>query len=202
MKHTDTAATLAAIDATLRLTERALWETPEFQEWEAGQTTRTITYCLTDLDEQDRVEYSLHEPGPEHWTNHTWNIPAETVHTAPMVDLAADHNPRSGCCTFDYGDRWAGASRIAADDYPDPEHTTLGPLMLGPEPGVRPDVLTALVPGCRYRDAEGATWERTDGGMQLITDTDGKDYSAHMGGHLRLPEEASDVIAFAPYTPA
>lgn len=201
MKHTDTAATLAAIDATLRLTDKQLWEDPEFQEWEAGQVdddahTRSDGETVT----------TLYRPGPEHWINHPDSREAgllisDTVRSSPMVDLAGDHRCRCDQDT-EPSITWHNSMRITAAAYPAPEHTTLGPLMLGPEPGTRADVLTSLSPGRRYRDAEGATWERTDDGMQLLTDTDGKDFSTHIGCHLWLPEEAEDVLAFAPYTPA
>ena len=139
MKHTDTRATLALIDATLRLTERPLWEDPEFLAWEAGQVdddTEADRYQPF-LDSSEVVTVTEHAPGPEHWLTSPGAQAAflklgDTVRASPMVWAVEDHD--SFCdCADDDSPIWRGGMRMTAYDYP--AVVTYGPLILGPEPG-------------------------------------------------------------------
>ena len=114
MKHTDTRQTLAAIDATLRLTDKPLWQDPEFLEWETGQTLPLDTIHVDVDGEICHLYYS--RPGPEHASRYG----KPSVHPRPMAVPAADYR--------------RSPVRLCADDYPPPEDTVHGPLLLGPEP--------------------------------------------------------------------
>lgn len=139
MKHTDTRSTLALIDATLRLTEKPLWQDPEFLVWEAGQVdgdTETASYQPF-VDSSEVITVTEHAPGPEHWLNSTsarqaWLELNDTVRTSPMVWGVDDHSDYCDCAEDDMP-VWTKPMRMYAADYP--AVVTYGPLMLGPEPG-------------------------------------------------------------------
>lgn len=139
MKHTDTRSTLALIDATLRLTEKPLWEDPAFLVWEAGQVdddTETAWYQPF-MDSSEVVTVTEHAPGPEHWLTSpgAQEVDLElndTVRPSPMVWANEDHDLLCGCVE-DGAPIWRGGMRMSAHDYP--AVVTYGPLMLGPEPG-------------------------------------------------------------------
>ena len=142
MKHTDTRSTLALIDATLRLTDKPMWEDPEFLEWEAGQVdddTETAQYQPFP-DSREVVTVTEHAPGPEHWLTTPSAQEAfleldDTVRASPMVWVNEDH---WDYCACDEGGlpTLRTPMRMAAVDYP--AAVTFGPLMLGPEPGPVP----------------------------------------------------------------
>lgn len=140
MKHTDTRSTLALIDAILRLTEKPLWEDPEFLEWEAGQVAdhkKTDRYQVS-IDLPEVVTVTKHEPGPEHWltsdsAREAWLELDDTVRPSPMVWANDDHYAFCDCGDEDDMPAWTKPMRVSAHDYP--ATVTHGPLMLGPEPG-------------------------------------------------------------------
>lgn len=139
MKHTDTRSTLALIDATLRLTEKPLWEDPAFLEWEAGQVdtdTETARYQPFP-DSSEAATVTEHAPGPEHWLTSPGAQEVgleldDTVRASPMVWVHDDHSDYCDCAEDDTP-IWRGGMRVTAHDYP--AVVTYGPLMLGPEPG-------------------------------------------------------------------
>lgn len=139
MKHTDVRATLALIDATLRLTEKPLWEDPAFLAWERGQVdddTDTARYQIY-LDSSEVVTVTEHAPGPEHWLTSPGAQEVgleldDTVRPSPMVWANEDHYAYCDCVEDD-APIWRGRMRMSAHDYP--ATVTHGPLMLGPEPG-------------------------------------------------------------------
>ena len=140
MKHTDTRSTLALIDATLRLTDKPLWEDPEFLEWERGQVdddTETARYQPF-MDSSEVVTVTEHAPGPEHWLTSPGAQEVglgldDTVRPSPMVWANEDHY---AYCACDEGGlpSLRNPMRMDAHDYP--AAVTHGPLMLGPEPGL------------------------------------------------------------------
>lgn len=139
MKHTDTRSTLALIDATLRLTEKPLWEDPAFLEWEAGQVdTDTETARHQPFPDSSEVAtVTEHAPGPEHWLTSPGAQEVgleldDTVRPSPMVWANEDHYADCDCAEDD-APIWRGGMRVTAHDYP--AVVTYGPLMLGPEPG-------------------------------------------------------------------
>lgn len=137
MKHTDTRATLALIDATLRLTETPLWEDPEFLEWEAGQVDDDTHRYQTSFDTPDVVTVTVHAPGSEHWLTSPsarevgLELP-DTVRPSPMAWGLEDHDPLCDC-DKDNAPLWRNPMRMSAHDYP--ATVTYGSLMLGPDPG-------------------------------------------------------------------
>lgn len=124
------AATLTAIGRELRRAEDLTWDDPEFQAWERGQ-----------VGELEIDQAVLTEVGG--WVRRFAAAPGYAltaadlgVHRSPMVGLIDDHpticdGPRGEEHCFDMG-----AMSLGASDYPPPEHTTHGPLLLGPEPPV------------------------------------------------------------------
>lgn len=137
MKHTDTRSTLALIDATLRLTEKPLWEDPEFLAWEAGQVADDTHRYQTSFDTPDVVTVTVHAPGPGHWLTSPSAQEAllelsDTVRPSPMVWGLEDHDSFCECEGFGLMS-WRNPMRMDAHDYP--AAVMCGPLMLGPEPG-------------------------------------------------------------------
>lgn len=108
-------------------------EDPEFLEWEHGQVA--ATYRLVEHDESTTV---LYYPGLAHWVNDPSATRAfldleDTVQASPIVGVRDDHNPRCDC-ELGYEPRMSGWMHRSRYDYPPPEDTTHGPLLLGPDP--------------------------------------------------------------------
>lgn len=139
MKHTDTRTTLALIDATLRLTEKPLWEDPAFLAWERGQVDDDTEAALYQpfMDSSEVITITEHAPGPGHWLTSPSAQEAfleldDTVRPSPMVWANEDHYAYCDCVEDD-APIWRAPMRMSAHDYP--AAVTYGPLMLGPEPG-------------------------------------------------------------------
>ncbi|MFF8768510.1 hypothetical protein ACF07Q_28680 [Nocardiopsis dassonvillei] len=135
MKHTDARATLAQIDATLRIADRGdqLWQDPAFLAWEAGQVG-DITHVVDD----STTVVTRYTPGPKHWTESidahlAWIDITDTVTAAPMVDLFVDHSCDCDSRGGEYPDM-SNPMRMTAADYPPLEHTTYGPVLLDSRP--------------------------------------------------------------------
>lgn len=135
MKHTDARQTLARTDATLRLTDKPLWEDPEFLAWEAGQ----VDPIPTTTTHWNGRTTSLYLPGSAH---HIWDEVLEvdrnyedTVSRRPMIALVDDHPEQCGCEVHGASSLvLRGWMTVSEHDYPAPADTTYGPLLLGPEP--------------------------------------------------------------------
>lgn len=133
--------TLAAIDAALRRADRSrqLWLDPEWAAWEANQ--------ISDLMEEERVGDVLvwrwAYPGPAHprYGSDTTTEDEVGVHVRAMVTLGADL-PHV-CDTVQDPDVlrlrcMSKAMTTGSTDYPAPEDTVHGPLLLGPDPDWSP----------------------------------------------------------------
>ena len=135
MKHTDTPATLALIDATLRLTEPQLWHDPEFLTWEAGQVHDDQT---TQYEDEDFATVTIHWPGNHHWlrsgdAEEVGLCVDDTIRPRPLIELVDDHPARCDCESGE-APRMSGWMLRSEYDYPPPGETVHGPLLLGPEP--------------------------------------------------------------------
>lgn len=145
------AATLAAVNAVLD-GDIPHWTDPGFLEWETGQVSGNDTEHITIVGVGSVRRWWAY-PGPRHdrYGGHEYGT---GVQRRAMLGLVDDHpttcdGPRGAEHCFDLG-----SMDLTAADYPPPEHTTHGPLLLGPEP----PVVGSLCPACM------GTGEAMDGG--------------------------------------
>ncbi|MFE6304992.1 hypothetical protein [Nocardiopsis sp. NPDC057823] len=139
MKHTDAPDTLSRIDATLRLTDRQLWHDPEFLAWEAGQVAGDpYVYEIPSKN----LRFTSHGPGPAHWLSsadaHLVGLEVnDTVRVNTVIHLYNDHHwcqcDAGGATETEADVEFRRPMRVCAYQYPEPEHTTHGPLLLGPD---------------------------------------------------------------------